>query len=295
MPINPKLKEQLEKAQMDEAYRTKLIQTLEDAPADVQNLWMTREDYTRQVNAFKTEQTEWKTKADKFYSDSNAAIDSWKSEVKKAQDAVTAANARIAELESGSGFRTPGQDDAALKEIAGLKTLITQLEAKLPQNVVTTEVLNNELGKAYQSAVGFLGEQNIKLRAIEKRHESVFGANTFGEKETEELIVFANEQSQKEGRRVSLDDAYKMKYGTDLQKRHDEEVARKAVEADRSTRQVPVGSGPAGPGVSEKGPLQIRLEELSNRDSGAKDGGGYRDWKEAAAAAADELVKEGKY
>src|SRR5882672_9736040 len=110
MPINPKLKEHLEKQTMDEGYRTRLLATLEDAPPDVQNLWMSQADYTRQVNQFKEEQKTWKATADKFYADSNVSIDGWKTELKKANDSITAAQARIAELEAGGGApRTPVQ------------------------------------------------------------------------------------------------------------------------------------------------------------------------------------------
>lgn len=299
MPINPKLKEQLTTMPMDEKYRAELLATLDNAPADVQNLWMGQAEVTRQLNEIKTTQGDWKVKADKFYTDSNASIDGWKSEVTKANDALKAAQARITELEAGGGAGAGaggGAPDAGtLKEIAGLKTLIQQLETKLPQNVITEDKLNEHLGRAYQSAVGFIGEQTIKIRAIEKRHEATFGANTFGEKETEELIKYANELSTAEGRRIGLEDAYTKKYGTELQKKHDDQVGAAAVESFKTTQGAPGGAGPAGPGAPERGPLQIRLDELANRDSGAKDGVGFRDWREASAAAADELVKEGKY
>jgi len=294
MPINDKLKTQLAAMPMDEAYRAKLLETLEDAPPDIQNLWMAREDYTRQVNAFRAEQADWKAKADKFYDDSNTAIDGWKAEVKKFQDVATAAQTRITELE-GVTAATPATaqpDPAVLKEITGLKTMMTALEAKLAEagkDVVRT----NDLEKAYANAVGFIGENVTYLREIERKHQDTFG-QYFDREKVEDLFKFANDLSQKEGRRVSLDKAYDTKYGTELQKKHDEAVAAKAIEDYRSRQEIPTGQVAGGAGIPDKGPLQIRLDQERQAQSGKKEGF-YGDWREAAAAAADELVKEGKF
>lgn len=294
MPINPKLKEQLEKTTMDDGYRQKLITMLDDAPADVQNLWMAREDYTRQVNAFNEEKKTWKATADKFYTDSNAAIDGWKAEVKKNTDALTAAQARITELENNGGLRTPGQEDAAVKEIAGLKTLITSLESKLSTGVITPEVLDQKLQGAYQSAVGFLGDQILTINELAAKHQMTFGER-FDKAKQEALITFANEQSTKLGHRLSLDQAYEMQYADQSRKKWEADKEKEITERVTSQNRIPGAQGPAGPGVSDKGPLQIRLDEIKNQESGVKDGAGYRTWQEAAAAGADELIKEGKY
>ena len=103
MPINPKLKLQLESMTMDDAYRAGLIAQLENAPAEVQNLWMSNNDYTRNANALKAEQQEWKKKADNFYDTSNASISGWKAEVAKVNDELAAAKAKLATLEGGGG------------------------------------------------------------------------------------------------------------------------------------------------------------------------------------------------
>lgn len=291
MPINPKLKAHLEQQTMDEGYRTRLIATLEDAPPDVQNLWMSQADYTRQVNQFKETQNTWKVTADDFYTKSNASIEGWKAELKKANDSIATANARIAELEAGGGTpRTPAQEDAVAAEIKGLKNVITTLESK-----IGTGVTKEDLDKAYQSAVGFIGDQLISINEIGARHQEVFGKRMTKE-DTNELIKFANEESARLGYRITLDDAYDRKHKDEIQKKHDDDVAKKAIEADRTTRQVPTGGeGGVGPGAPEQGPLQQRLGELRNREAGAKTGTGYATWQEAAAAGADELVKEGKY
>jgi hypothetical protein len=300
MPINPKLKEIIDnRTDMTAEYKASLLAVMENATPDFQNGWIAQQDYTRQVNAFKAEQQEWKTKADKFYNESNAVIDGWKSEVTKANSAVAAAQARIAELEAGAGGtnglpRTPTQDDAALKEISQLKTLIAGLESKLPQNVITADVLETKLNGAYQSAVGFIGEQVLTLSELAAKHQATFGER-FDKAKQEQLITYANEQSTKLGHRISLDQAYDMQYAEQSRKKWETDKEKEITERVTSTLRVPGAAGSPAAGTSELGPLQIRMRELDNQAAGKTDGAGYRSWQEAAAAGADELVKEGKY
>lgn len=284
MPINPKLKDQLTAQIADTAYRDRLIATLEDAPPEVQNNWMSQEDYTRQVNKFKEDQKEWKSKADKFYSDSNASIDGWKADLQKANDAKAAAEARIATLEAGGG-----NSDAASAEIKGLKDMLTKIDAKFG-----TVVSREDLDKAYQNAVGFMGDQVLTLGEMQDEHMARTGKR-LSKAEVTEIVNHANELAKVAGHRVGLDEAYKSKYSNDLKTHEREQIRKEELEKLKSS-EVPNGGagGGIGPGGPGKGPLEIRLEDLRKIDAG--EGKGIaRTWQEAAAEGADELVKEGKY
>lgn len=299
MPINPKLKAQLEADKtMTDDYRAKLIATLDDAPPSVQNNWMSQSDYTRQVNEFKETQTEWKTRADKFHSDTEKAVEAWKAEVASANTAVEQARARIAELEAGGTGTGTGAgipkvpDEAVIKELNGLKTLISSIEGK-----IGTAVTKEDLNGAYTSAVSFIGQQVFDMDEISARHQETFGVR-FDKEKRAALIDFANKKSAELGHRVSLDDAYTMQMGDDLKKKEREKIEAEAIEKYKTHHSVPGGgddvSGGAG---NERGPAQIRLEQEQNRRAGVTDASkiGHATWQEAAAAAAQELVAEGKH
>lgn len=289
MPINPKLKEHLTQMKMDENYRQSLIATLEDAPGDVQNLWLGQAEVTRQLNELKTEKAAWKTKADEFYTKSETAIEAWKGEVQKANAAVAAAQARIAELEAGGGPpKTAAEEDAVAKEIKALKDAVTSFESKMGK-AVTEEQLN----KAYQNAVGYIGDSFLDTIEISARHQEQFGKR-MTKTEIGELIQFANEKSKALGHSITLEDAYGMKYGEDLKKKEHDAIAAKAIEEYKTRHELPTGAAPGGAPPLEKGPLQIRLDQERQLAAGKKEGY-YTDWREAAAAAGDELVKEGKF
>ncbi len=289
MPINPKLKAQLEADKtMTDEYRTSLIATLEDAPPSVQNYWMSQDDYTRKTN-------EYKKQMDKFYADSTVAVEAYKTEAQKAQEASAAAAARIAELEAAGTSavpKVPGQDEAIAKELSGLKTLITDLDSKFGA-VVTKE----QLEQVYQQAVGFIGEQILDLNEISAQHQERFGKR-FTKTEQGELVTFANQKATELKHPVSLDEAYKMKFGTELDKLKEQEIERRVEEKLKTAHTIPGGlDGAAGGSPVERGPAQIRIEQETNRRAGITDASkaGYATWQEAAAAGANELVAEGKH
>lgn len=297
MPINPKLKAQLEADKtMTDDYRTKLIATLDDAPPSVQNNWMSQSDYTRQVNELKETQTEWKTRADKFHTDTEKAVDAWKAEVASANTAVEQAKARIAELELAGGGTGAGlpkvPDEAVLKELTGLKSLLTTLEGK-----IGTSVTKDDLNGAYTSAVSFIGQQVFDMDEISARHQEVFGVR-FDKEKRAALIDFANKKSTELGHRVSLDDAYSLQMGDELKKKEREKIETEAIEKYKTNHSVPGGGDDVSGGASnERGPAQIRLEQEQNRRAGVTDVNkvGHATWQEAAAAAAQELEAEGKH
>jgi hypothetical protein len=290
MPINPKLKTQFESMTMDDAYRAKLIATIEDAPADVQNLWMAQNDFTQKSNKYKQEM-------DKFYADSTAAVEAYKSDAQKAQEAADAAKARIAELEAGAGVpKVPGADDAVVRELAGLKTLLGGLETKIG-TTITKEDLDKQLNTAYQAAVQFIGETQFEIDEISAKHQETFGKR-FDKVARTALIDFANKESVRLGHRVPLQDAYNMQMGEELKKQERAAIEREVEEKYKTNHGIPGGSdGAAGGSPIERGPAQLRIEQEANRRAGITDASkiGYSDWREAAAAGASELVAEGKH
>lgn len=297
MPINPKLKEHLEKnVQMDDKYRAGLIAMLDDAPADVQNLWMAQADYTRQVNAFKAEQVDWKKKADDYYDTSNKNIAAWQGEVKKAQDAATAAQARVTELEALRASGGTIDDNALSKEITRLNSAITDLnngiDAKLAEKLKGF-VTPDGLQQKYTDAVGFMGQWVLELEEIGATHQEMTGKR-MTRAEKEELIKFTNDESQRLGHMITPTQAYDAKYKDDHQKLHDAKVAADAVAQYKSQNHLPTGDLNAGPGSPELGPMQMRLKQEREAQNGKKDGY-YSSWQEAAAAGGQELVNEGKF
>jgi hypothetical protein len=278
---------------MTPEYKASLIATFEDAPAEFQNGWMAQSDYTRQVNEFKNQQTDWKVKADRFYADSTAAVEAYKSDAQKAQEAADAAKARIAELEAGAVVpKVPGADDAVVKELAGLKTLLGGLETK-----IGTTVTKEELNNLYQGAVGFIGEQMLDLNEIAAQHQERFGKR-YTKAEQAELVTFANTKAVELKHPITLTEAYAMKHGEDLKKQERAQIEKEIEEKYKTNHSIPgAADGAAGGSPIERGPAQIRLEQEANRRAGVTDPSkaGYADWREAAAAGASELVAEGKH
>lgn len=291
MALNPKLREQIQKMSgMSDEYRENLMQTLEEAPPDLQNLWMSREEYTREKNAFKAEQADWKAKADDFYEKSNKNIAAWQKERDEAIAASRAAQARIAELEGGNGgVRTPAEEDAVAKEVRAMKETIAKLEERF-----TTVVTPDALEKAKREAAGYMGEQFLDIAETQARHLERTGKR-LDKAAIAELVTFTNDKGKELGHPISLEEGYSLRFKEDIEKEREREIEKRVEERLKTQRSVPSASGPSGSAPAEMGPLQIRLREETNRANGAKDGVGFRDWKEAAAAAADELVKEGKY
>lgn len=285
MPINPKLKAQFEAdTTMTPEYREKLLATLEDAPASVQSGWLAQADYSRQTQKYKAEMED-------FYSKSTIAVNQHQEVAKRAEEARVAAEARLAELEAGGVPKIPGQEFADAKEIAGLKTLIQGLDTKLTE--FSTKA---DLNTAYQSAVGFIGEQMLTLNELAAQHAEKFGKR-FTINDQKELVTFANTRAKELNRTVSLDEAYAMKHGDDIKKKETERLEAEITERIMTAHKIPGGvDGPVGGAPIDKGPAQIRMEQEANRRAGKTDAAaaGYQTWQEAAAAGANELVSEGK-
>ena len=299
MPINPKLKAIIDaNPNMSADYKANLIETLGNADPDFQNGWMANADYTRNTNAWKTEKDKFTAEMTDFYTKSKTALSQWEAKAADADKYKTAADqaaARIAELEAG-GIRTPGAEDAAQKEIAGLKSLLTNLQTTIDTklaNVATDEKLT-EQGKAW---AGYIGNQILTLDETASRHQEITGKRmTLAEKHA--LIEHANKMSAADGGRpVGLDKAYEDMNKDTIKSAERQQWEKEYAETHKSQFTPQGGQGGVpGPSGPELGPLQIRLAELEREARGDKTGAPiYKDWKEASAAAAKDLVNQGKY
>jgi hypothetical protein len=294
MPINPKLKAIIEAdATMTNDYKQRLIETMDNAPADFQNNWMAREDYTRQANQLKLDREAMETKNRDFYRQSETNIGLWKDEIKRANDMVAEREARIAELTAARGGTGLEGNDAITKEINRLNATITALQTGIDEKIKGV-VTAQDLEKTGAQWAGYIGAQVLELNELSWKHQQTFGTR-LGKADNEALITYANEQSAKLKRSIGLEEAYNMKYGTEIATKHDEEVARAAVEKYKTQSEVP-GGGPVGPGAGapERGPLQIRMQQEQLLRDGKGTEGVPRNLEEAIRMAADELVKEGK-
>lgn len=297
MPINPKLKAIIEAdPSMNAEYRTKLLSTMEDAPADFQNAWMMKEDYTRNMNKMNSDQADWKVKADEFYEKSKRAVTEHETAARTAREAAAAAEQRLREIEAGGVPNVPGGADALAKEVQGLKSLITTVNEKL-EKAATADFVNDR----YRDAVSFLGDQVIDLSEVKDLHQERFGKR-FTKEDQGALIEFANKKAVEKGTRVTLPEAYAMKYGEEMKLKEKADL-RSEITAELETKykthaSIPGGGeGAAGGTPTERGPAQIRLEQERNRAAGVTDPSkiGARSWQEAAAEGANELIAEGKY
>lgn len=291
MPINPKLKAQLEKTISDEGYRTRLIETLEDAPPDVQNLWMSKEEYTRDKNAFNEEKKKHEGEMKKFYDESKLAVTGWEAEATKHRTAFEQAQARLAELEKAGA---PSADAGTNTEIAGLKTLMNELKTSFDTRL--KDVVNQAgLDAAAKQYVGWTADQVFRMDEVAAQFQETFGRRmTYADKD--ELIRYNNELASK-GTMLNLEEAFAKKNGEKLEENKKKQWEVEYEKTHKSLQPPTGGSGGApGPSGGEKGPLQIRLDQLQREANGDKTGPRiYKDWKEASAAAADDLVKQGKY
>jgi hypothetical protein len=127
----------------------------------------------------------------------------------------------------------------------------------------------------------------LTLQELNARHQETFGKRlTYADNQA--LITFANEKSKELDRQLTLTEAYELKHKDDLQKvwvdKKTEEITK-----DVTTRlNVPV---PGGSGMPERGPLQIRMEQIQGKDLLP----GNDSLAEAKAKAAAALRAEGKF
>ncbi len=287
MALNAKLKAQIEAdTTMSAEYKATLMATLADASPEFQNNWMAQADYTREMNKLKEDKTTWT----KFHEDTKAAKTAWEESVRKSEEAVVAANARIAELEKTGGGGTPTEQVAVMKELEGLKTLVTDLTGKF-SGVVTSEDL-----KTYgNNSMGFVVEQMLSLGEIAEKHLEQFGTR-YTRSDREALIEYANKKAVELKHPVSLEEAYGMKHGEDLEKKKID-AAKAEWEKDYRTKNMLPGAGEGGVGTGggEKGPLEIRLEQDRQRAAGGSGAAvGPKDWQAAVIEAGQELISEGK-
>lgn len=290
MALNQKLKtyidEQIAAGKMTQEYADRLIPALGDGPDDFQSGWLANQDYQRNMNALKTEKTQFedqKTKWKTWEQKSNEVLATQKSE-------VDAAHSRIKELEakiSSGGFSDRQEGDMA-KEVVELKQQIIGLQDTITKTIqgagfVTAKELQTESAKFS----GVMAEHLLSLQELNSQHMEKFGKRlTYDDNQA--LITYANEQSQKLGRQLNLNEAYELKYKDDIKKKEVESM-RAEIEKDLQTKHNVPGGG--GAPALEKGHLQIRMEKQQGKELVP----GNDSLLEAKARAAEELRAEGKF
>lgn len=267
MALNAKLKKHFEgqvaAGTMSKEYGDRLMATLEDAPADIQNGWMANEDYNRQANELKTKIAGWKT---------------WETESQETLNKTAAQlaekTAKIAELEDriASGDLNMGDQNVLAQQVKDLKALVETKLSTIPYGVITEEVLNKRIQDATGGVLNFMGNFQDQTKEVEERHQSIFG-KPWSRAENAELITFASEQAKLQNRNIPLGEAYDLKNKEKI-KEQEKAVMRAELEKEYATRfGVPGAAGSGGGDSPEKGPLQAMLDRSQGKDGLPADGG----------------------
>lgn len=280
MALNAKLKAhfegQIAAGKMSKDYGDRLIATLEDAPADIQNGWLANEDYNRQMNEHKDNVAKWK----KWEADSQATLDRTAAE-------AAANQARVAELEAkiASGDLTMGDQNVVAQQIKDLKA---SMESKFSTaGFITKEDLQKEIEKAQTGVLNFMGNFQSQQRSIDERNIQAFG-KPMSRTEHDELITFASEKAKALGRNVELEEAYELKNGAAIREKEIDSRVQAKLKDELTRLNIPgAGGGPGGGGSegADRGPLQELLAKAQGKDGLPADGG----LQEAKAKAADLL------
>lgn len=285
MALNAKVQAEIDRqvaaGKMDSGYADTLKKTLDTAPDEFQASFLAGPDYQRNQQALQRERTEFETTKKGWVE--------WEAKAKPIFEAQTTENAslkaKVADLEAkvAAGGMNMNDENAVLKEINGLKETIKTLTAN---QFMTPQQVQELVDKKAREAVGFMGDFSSMQRRIDAQHFEVFGKH-LTPAQHDELITFSNEHLQKTGRNIGIDEAYKMKFEAEIK---DVEKKKWIEEGDRNAtaRLSAPGSGQGGGGgmpPMDKGPLQIRMEELKGKELAPGDG----DLLTAKAAAANAL------
>lgn len=258
MALNAKMKayidEQVTAGKMSKEYGETLAKTMGDAPDEFQGAFLRQSDYDRLVNENKAahkKNLDWYEGANKEYVGMKEAKDA-------ADATITAANAKITDLEAklSSGGLTAPQETQVTKELAELKTTLSEFKTQLSGGkFIEADKVATMLDDKAKEVVGFMSDNFLTLDEIGNRHQEVFGKRFTADDKTA-LFTYANEQSQKIGRKLNLTEAYELKHKEDLEK-HKETTLRTQIEKEVLTRTgVPQATG----SEDTAGPLRIRME-----------------------------------
>ena len=302
MPLRPELKEAIEKTEgMTEAYRNQLLKTMENAPDALQAGWLRQADYDRTMNEGKedlkqqgvelkakeealeqktTEWNKWKGDADKIVHDNVTRADTL-------QQSLSERDEKIVELQDKirAGDFSEGSEGEMLKEVTTLRGEIKDLRtAALNGGGFTKDEAEKMLLEGGNRLAGNIYDNIFLLMDLNQSHTTEFKEGL----DRDVFIKFATERSL-----IGTQEEFKTAYDLFVQDKRMEVKITEARADERqkieSKMQFPLDN--AGGESIEKGPVETRLGQM-NREAEGLDS--KLTTKQAAAAAAAELRKEGK-
>lgn len=302
MPLRPELKEAIEKTEgMTDAYRKQLLKTMENAPDSLQAGWLRQADYDRTMNEGKEklelqgselktkeaalenktqEWNKWKGDADKIVHDNVTRADTL-------QQSLTERDEKIVELEDKirAGDFSEGSEGEMLKEVTTLRGEIKDLKTIAANGSgFTKDQAEKMLLEGGNRLAGNIYDNIFLLMDLNQNHNTEFKEPL----DRDGFIKFATERSL-----IGTQEEFKTAYDLYVQDKRTEVKITEARADERqkieSKMQFPLDN--AGGESIGKGPVETRLGQM-NREAEGLDS--KLSTKQAAAAAAAELRKEGK-
>jgi molybdopterin converting factor small subunit len=303
MPLRPELKEFIEKTEgMTDAYRKQLLKTMENAPDALQAGWLRQADYDRTMNEgkeeLKTQGEELKAKEDAL-EQKTGEWNKWKGDADKIvsenvtradglQKSLAERDEKIVELQDKirAGDFSEGSEGEMLKEVTILRNEIKDLRtaAANGEGRFTKDQAEKMLLEGGNRLAGNIYDNIFLLMDLNQSHNEEFkeGLNR------EEFIKFATDR-----RMLGTQEEFRTAYDLYVQDKRVEAKIETARADERqkieSKIQFPLDND-GGQSIG-KGPVETRLGQM-NREAEGLDS--KLTTKQAAAAAAAELRKEGK-
>ncbi len=302
MPLRPELKEAIEKSEgMTDAYRKQLLKTMESAPDELQAGWLRQADYDRTMNEGKEdlkkqgddlrakeevletktqEWNKWKGDADKIVADNVTRANTMEKELVTRDEKIVELQDKIR-----MGDFSEGSESEMLREVTTLRDEIKDLRtASANGGGFTKDDAEKMLLEGGNRLAGNIYDNIFLLMDLNQSHNAEFKESL----DREKFIEFATERGM-----VGTQKEFKTAYDLYVQ---DKRVEVKITEARldertkiESKRTFPLDND-GGEQSLGKGPVETRLEQLNSEAEGAS----HLTTKQAAAAAAAELRKEGK-
>lgn len=302
MPLRPELKEAIEKTEgMSDAYRKQLLKTMENAPDELQAGWLRQADYDRtmnegkeelkkreeelnakeeQVNQRADEWNKWKGDADKIVADNVSRAETLQKELDSRDTKITELQDKIR-----AGDFSEGSESEMLKEITTLREEVKTLRSAATNGeAFTKEEAEKMLLEGGNRLAGNIYDNMFLLMDLNSNHTEEFKEPL----NRDEFIKFATDRGM-----INTQEDFKSAYDLYVQERRvDAKVeAARADERKKIESKIQFPLDNDGGQSLGKGPVETRLEQMNQEAQG---GDPKLTTKQAAAAAAAELRKEGK-
>jgi len=302
MPLRPELKEAIEKTEgMTDVYRKQLLKTMENAPDALQAGWLRQADYDRTMNEGKekleqqeeelktktaevdkraTDWNKWKGDADKIVADNVSRSETLQKELDTRDTKITALEDKIR-----AGDFSEGSESEMLKELTTLRQDVKDLTtAAANGGGFTKDDAEKMLLEGGNRLAGNIYDNVFLLMDLNQSHNTEFKEVL----DRDAFIKYATDRSM-----VGTQQDLKTAYDLYVQ---DKRVEVKITEARADERQkveskIQFPLDNAGGESIGKGPVETRLHQLNQEAEGLDS---KLTTKQAAAAAAAELRKEGK-